>query len=59
MKGEMRALLRKSEIIDAQEDGKYGKDKRGDELPQELQRRISRLKWIRKALAAGFRTAVS
>jgi transposase len=49
--GEMRALLRKAEIIDAQEDGQYGKGKWGDELPQELQRRSSRLEWIRKAKA--------
>ena len=47
----MRALLRKAEIIDAQEDGQYGKGKRGDELPEELQRRSSRLEWIRKAKA--------
>jgi hypothetical protein len=48
---EMRALLRKAEIIDAQEDGNYGKGKRGDELPEELQRRSSRLEWIRRAKA--------
>ena len=47
----MRALLRKAEIIDAQEDGQYGKGNRGDELPVELQRRSSRLEWIRKAKA--------
>jgi hypothetical protein len=47
----MRALLRKAEIIDAQEDGQYGKGKRGDELPEALQRRSNRLDWIRKAKA--------
>jgi len=51
LEGEMRALLRKAEIIDAQEDGQVGKGKRGDELPEELQRRSSRLEWIRKAKA--------
>jgi transposase len=51
LEGEMRALLRKAELIDAQEDGQYGKAKRGDELPEELQRRSSRLEWIRKAKA--------
>ena len=51
LEAEMRALLRKAEIIDAQEDGEYGKGKRGDELPEELQRRSSRLEWIRKAKA--------
>jgi len=49
LKAEMRALLRKAEIIDAQEDGQYGKDKRGDQLPKELQRRSSRLEWILNA----------
>jgi len=51
LEAEMRALLRKAEIIDAQEDGQYAKGKRGDELPEELQRRSSRLEWIRKAKA--------
>jgi hypothetical protein len=51
LEGEIRALLRKAELIDAQEDGQYGKNKRGDELPEELQRRSSRLEWIRKAKA--------
>ncbi|MEB3349502.1 MAG: IS1182 family transposase [Cyanobacteriota bacterium] len=51
LEAEMRALLRKAELIDAQEDGQYGKGKRGDELPAELQRRSSRLEWIRKAKA--------
>jgi len=51
LEAEMRALLRKAEIIDAQEDGQYGKGKRGDELPEELQRRSTRLEWIRKAKA--------
>ncbi|QNI79318.1 transposase DDE domain protein [Synechococcus sp. RS9909] len=51
LENEIRALLRKAEILDAQEDGQYGKGKRGDELPEELQRRASRLEWIRKAKA--------
>ena len=51
LEAEMRALLRKAEIIDAQEDRQVGKGKRGDELPEELQRRSSRLEWIRKAKA--------
>jgi len=51
LEAEMRALLRKAELIDAQEDGQYGKGKRGNELPPELQRRSSRLEWIRKAKA--------
>jgi transposase len=51
LEAEMGALLRKAELIDAQEDGQYGKGQRGDELPEELQRRSSRLEWIRKAKA--------
>lgn len=51
LEAEMRALLRKTEHIDPQEDGQYGKDKRGGELPEELQRRSSRLEWIRKPKA--------
>ncbi len=51
LEAEMRALLRKAEIIDSQEEVHYGKNKRGDELPEELQRRSSRLEWIRKAKA--------
>ncbi|MBM5801906.1 MAG: transposase, partial [Cyanobacteria bacterium K_DeepCast_35m_m2_023] len=51
LEAEMRALLRRAEIIDAQKDGQVGKGKRGDELPEELQRRQSRLEWIRKAKA--------
>ena len=51
LEGEMRALLRKAELLDAQEDGQFGKDKRGDELPEELRRRESGLEWICKAKA--------
>jgi len=51
LRQEMRALLRKAEIIDAQEDGRYGKGKRDSELPEELQRRESRLEKIRQAKA--------
>src|SRR5437773_1458721 len=37
---------------DVAEDRQYGKDKRGDELTEELQRRVSRLGKIREAKAA-------
>jgi hypothetical protein len=47
----MWALLRQAVLIDFQEDAKFGKDKRGDELPEELQRRNSQLEWISKAKA--------
>ena len=46
---EIAALLRKAELIDAQEDARYGKGKRGDELPKELELRQDRLDALRKA----------
>jgi len=46
------ALLRDAELIDAEEDERFGADRRGDELPQELQRREGRLERIREAKAA-------
>ena len=49
LEAEMAALPRTAELIDAQEDERYGKDKRGDELPPELQRRQERVKVLRKA----------
>lgn len=52
LKREIRELLERAEAIDREEDARYGKDRRGDELPEELQRRESRLKKIREAKAA-------
>lgn len=49
---EVRALLDEAERIDRQEDAAYGKGKRGDELPKELQRREDRIRKIREAKAA-------
>jgi len=51
-KEEIEQLLEKAEAIDEQEDNKYGPDRRGDELPEELARRGSRLKRIQKAKKA-------
>jgi hypothetical protein len=45
-------LLAQAEAADAAEDAEYGVDRRGDELPAELQRRESRLKRIREAKRA-------
>jgi hypothetical protein len=45
-------LLGDAEQTDALEDERYGPDCRGDELPEELQRRESRLAKIREAKAA-------
>jgi transposase len=49
---EIKQLLEKAQAIDRQEDDKYGTDRRGDELPEELARRESRLKRIREAKKA-------
>ena len=52
---EIKELMRKAEILDAQEDSKYGKGKLGSDLPKELQRRQDRLAKIfqaRKAMEA-------
>jgi transposase len=46
---QVEQLLAQAEATDAAEDAQYGKEKRGDELPQELQRRQSRLERIRQA----------
>jgi len=44
-------LLRRAAETDEEEDRRYGKDKRGDELPEELAHRESRLRKIREAMA--------
>jgi hypothetical protein len=45
-------LLKKAELVDEEEDQRYGKNKRGDELPKELAFRESRLRKIREAKAS-------
>jgi len=52
LREEVKALLDQAEAVDAAEDAEYGRDRRGDELPAELQRRESRLKRIREAKRA-------
>jgi len=57
---EIKQLFEKAESIDRQEDNEYGPDRCGDELPEELARRESRLKRIqdaKKALEAKARAA--
>ena len=51
LKQEIDALLQRAEETDAAEDALYGKGRRGDELPDELSRRASRLKKIQQAKA--------
>ena len=52
LREEVKELLAQAEAADAAEDAEYGSDRRGDELPADLQRRESRLKRIREAKRA-------
>jgi transposase len=52
LRKEIRELMSQAEATDAAEDKEYGKHRRGDELPEELARRESRLKKIREARKA-------
>ena len=49
---EVAELLERAREADDDEDRRYGKDKRGDELPEELAFREGRLEKIREAMAA-------
>src|SRR5471030_52095 len=49
LRAEVKSLLAQAEAADAEEDEVHGRERRGDELPEELQRRESRLKKIREA----------
>ena len=51
LQAQIEALLRKAGAVDAEEDEHWGEDFRGDELPQELQRREKRLAAIQAAKA--------
>ena len=52
MKEKAAQLLRQAQAADDEEDRRYGKDKRGDELSGELAFREGRLEKIREAMAA-------
>jgi len=52
LRAEVEQLLAQAEATDAAEDAEHGADRRGDELPVELQRRESRLARIRDAKRA-------
>ncbi len=51
LEAQAAALLDRAEATDTAEDGRYGADRRGDELPAELARRVPRLAKIRAAKA--------
>jgi transposase len=52
IKEEVRRLFEQAEAVDAEEDARYGRERRGDELPAELARRETRLERIREAKRA-------
>ena len=52
LRAQVKELLAQAEAADAQDDARHGWDKRGDELPEELSRRQTRLKKIREAKRA-------
>jgi transposase len=52
LRKEVKKLLARAKAADDEEDTWYGKDKSGDELPEELNQRESRLKRIREAKRA-------
>jgi len=52
LKVEVKRLLEQADAADAEEDALYGKDRTGDELPAELERRETRLKKIKEAKRA-------
>lgn len=52
LKADIERFLKECDAMDAEEDAKYGSDRRGDELPAELAHRQTRLKKIQQAKAA-------
>ena len=52
LRAEVKEWLEKAEAADAEEDGRYGRERSGDEIPAELARRETRLQKIRQAKKA-------
>lgn len=52
LREEVRRLLGQAEAADTEEDARYGRGQRGDELPEELRRRETRIERIREARRA-------
>jgi hypothetical protein len=52
LREEVRRLLKQAEATDEEEDKRYGRERQGDELPEELQRRETRIARIREAKKA-------
>jgi transposase/ribonuclease HI len=52
LRKEVRELLKQAEAVDEEEDKRYGQERQGEELPEELQRRETRIARIREAKKA-------
>jgi transposase len=52
LREEVRRLLHQAEAADQEDDRRYGRDRQGDELAEELRRRESRIRRIRQAQRA-------
>lgn len=52
LQAQVAALFERAERVDGAEDGRYGRGRRGDELPEELRQQESRLRKIRQAREA-------
>lgn len=52
LEAEVKELMAEAEAVDAEEDARYGRGKRGDELPEELRTRKGRLAKIKQAMGA-------
>jgi len=52
LEAEVKRLLAEAEAIDEAEDGRYGKDRHGDELPEDLRYKQGRLAKIKEAKEA-------
>lgn len=51
LEADVRELLRRAQVVDDEEDEEHGANRRGDEIPDELRRRESRLEKLREAKA--------
>jgi transposase len=51
LKEEIEQMLEEAEAVDTEEDERFGRENRGDELPEELERRRDRLEKIQEAKA--------
>src|SRR5947209_10870485 len=52
LRKEVQELLKRAEAVDEEEDKRYGRERHGEELPEELQRRETRIARIREAKRA-------